>query len=480
MTNPRSLWTVEHVAALAPSPAQFAAADELGEVRRWQGCGFADGAVWGRYVAGRSEPYDVAADLAVATHDGIPQFQCTCPSRKRPCKHALGLVLLWLRNLVPDVAETLMPGAVRGWTDRVRAASSGAEAGPESDVAEAAESAPGDRNDEPSPPATPIPPAEPAGERDDRLARMLAGLVELSRWLEDRMRTGLADPALAQYRTWDELAARLVDAQVGSLANRVRRLAGMVGASPGWHEALLAELGVLHLLARAGRRVPDLPADLGDGVASAIGWQVRHASVLAGVPDTDVWQVLGRSDRREDRIEVRRIWLRGRQSQRWAMVLSFAAYQQSLDISLPVGTAVHADLHRFPGSGLRALVGRRDDAVATAPSPEGLSLPDAALEVGQAILAEPWTEHVAVTVAAALSNTHGRWLFTDQVGKSPLRRRRPRSRLRARRYPWRGSAHHRRVDAVGSRAAHRPSPRPTPRRRSAGRSVVRHRRLNTP
>jgi hypothetical protein len=248
---------------------------------------------------------------------------------------------------------------------------------------------------------------------------MRAGLVELSRWLEDRMRTGLADPALAQYRTWDELAARLVDAQVGSLANRVRRLAGMVGASPGWHEALLAELGVLHLLARAGRRVPDLPADLGDGVASAIGWQVRHASVLAGVPDTDVWQVLGRSDRREDRIEVRRIWLRGRQSQRWAMVLSFAAYQQSLDISLPVGTAVHADLHRFPGSGLRALVGRRDDTVVTAPSPEGLSLPAAALEVGQAVLAEPWTEHVAVTIAAALSNAHGRWQFTDKAGSVP-------------------------------------------------------------
>ncbi len=169
------------------------------------------------------------------------------------------------------------------------------------------------------------------------------------------------------YRTWDELAARLVDAQVGSLANRVRRLAGMVGAAPGWHEALLAELGVLHLLARAGRRVPDLPADLGDGVASAIGWQVRHASVLAGVPDTDVWQVLGRSDRREDRIEVRRIWLRGRQSQRWAMVLSFAAYQQSLDISLAGrnrGPRRPAPVPRLRPAA--PCVGRRDDAVATA------------------------------------------------------------------------------------------------------------------
>ena len=71
--------------------------------------------------------------------------------------------------------------------------------------------------------------------------------------------------------------------------------------------------------------------------------------MLGGVPDTDEWFVAGRSDTREDRIEVRRWWLRGAQSGRWAMLLSFAAYQQSLDDSFTVGTVVHADLHRYPG-----------------------------------------------------------------------------------------------------------------------------------
>ena len=72
---------------------------------------------------------------------------------------------------------------------------------------------------------------------------MFAGLTELDRWLDDRMRTGLADPALAKYSTWDDLAARLVDAQAGSLANRIRRLAGLVGASTDWQRDVLAELG---------------------------------------------------------------------------------------------------------------------------------------------------------------------------------------------------------------------------------------------
>ena len=46
------------------------------------------------------------------------------------------------------------------------------------------------------------------------------------------------------------------------------------------------------------------------------------------------------------------------------MVLSFAAYRQSLDDSLVVGDAVTADLHRYPGPSSRALVGTvHDDGV---------------------------------------------------------------------------------------------------------------------
>ena len=99
------------------------------------------------------------------------------------------------------------------------------------------------------------------GERDERVARLVAGLVELDRWLEDRLRTGLADPSIARFATWDALAARLVDARAGALANRVRRLAGRVGAAPDWHEGVLADIGILHLLAEAGQRVPSLPGD---------------------------------------------------------------------------------------------------------------------------------------------------------------------------------------------------------------------------
>ena len=269
-------------------------------------------------------------------------------------------------------------------------------------------------------PAGDVPEPDRDRARDERVERMFAGLTELDRWLDDRMRTGLADPSLAKYATWDELAARLVDAQAGSLANRIRRLAGLVGASPEWHSDVLAELGLLHLLAEAGRRLGSLPGPLADAVATTVGWQVRQADVLGGVPDTDTWIVAGRSDTREDRIEVRRHWLRGATSGRWALVLSFAAYRQSLDTSLTVGTAIAADLHRYPGPALRALIGARHGDTAGPARPPAVGIVAACDEIGTILANEPWLDRVPVTVTASIAADGTRFALTDDGGTLPL------------------------------------------------------------
>ncbi|MBA3398641.1 MAG: SWIM zinc finger family protein [Acidimicrobiia bacterium] len=420
-------WTVEHVAALAAGPAQFAAADDVSIVQRWSSGWHSGDALWGTYRgAANVEPYEVVVDLRPALRDAdVPRTRCTCPSRKVPCKHALALLLRWVRGDLVESDLDRLPDGAASWL--ARSAGSRTTSPPAAAVASEQTTEPGDQpaGDEPGPaggepldaPPDPPPPDDTSG-RDERVERMLAGLVELERWLRDRMRSGLADPSLASYATWDHLAARLVDARAGALANRVRRLAGLVGASPQWHGDVLAELGMLHLLARGGRSLPSLPSHLADSLATALGWQVRQADVLDGVPETDTWDVIGRSDTREDRIEVRRTWLRGRTSARLAMVLSFAAYRQSLDRSLPVGTAVEADLHRYPGAGARAIVGARRSEV-PAIRPSGMTLAAACEAAGASLAAEPWAERTVVTVDAAVTRSAGSWVVSDETGSLP-------------------------------------------------------------
>jgi hypothetical protein len=398
-------WSIEQVVAIAPSPARFAAADAIATPTRWVALGADGDAAWGRCRGSGREPYETVVDHAHLA------WRCTCPSRSHPCKHALALLVMWVRGQVPDGVAT--PGT-RSWVDghaRREAATAGA-AGPPAAEAEAPSGAAEDD--------APPPPDEPRvldGQRDERIARLQAGLVELDRWVDDRLRTGLADPALARYATWDDLASRLVDARAGALANRVRRLAGVVGARPDWHEVVLAELGMLHLLARAGQRVPELPGGLADAVATACGWQVRQADVLAGVPETDTWVVAGRSDTREDRIEVRRTWLRGRESARWAMVLSFAAYRQALDTSLVVGDAFAADLHRYPGASWRSIIGaRHQEGVDHPVAPPAVDVAGACAEVGSALADQPWLDRIPVTLVATPTFDRGRWLLTDGGG----------------------------------------------------------------
>jgi hypothetical protein len=403
-------WTIEQVVAVAPNPARYAAAEAMAVPARWVALGADQRVVWGRCRGSGPEPYDTVVDhLEVA-------WRCSCPSRSQPCKHALALLVMWVRGQVPD---SVAPPGVATWSDgRARRSERPAAELPAAhgDRSPPAAEVPADAPDEPEPAA---PRDDRDATRDERMARLREGLIELDRWLDDRVRTGLADPSLSRYATWDTLAARLVDARAGALANRVRRLAGVVGTRADWHEHVLAEIGILHLLAQAGQRLPDLPPTLADAVAMASGWQVRQADVLAGVPDSDTWFVAGRSDTREDRIEVRRVWLWGTTSRAWAMVLSFAAYRQRLDPSLRVGAAFSGDLHRYPGRSLRALVGMHAD-IADGDRPAavlpGGTIVEMCASIGIALAAEPWADRVPATVRATPTVTGDRWVLTDGSG----------------------------------------------------------------
>jgi hypothetical protein len=423
-------WSVAEVLSLAPDARAASAARRCAVPLDWAGLGGDADVLWGTYRGGSgAEPYQVAVHLPT------PQYRCTCPSRRSPCKHALALLLLWAAGHV--VAAGLRPRHAEAWPvprPAVEAPLPGG-AGPTSVEPACGEPTSG----EPSaaavlrseggggPPSRAAAGTRPGdGARAERrVHRAAAGLAELDRWLADRVRGGLAAPEVARYATWDEVAARLVDAQLTSLANRVRRLAGAVGTSAGWHEHVLAEMGVLHLLCEAGPRLYELPDDLADSARTALGWSVRQADVLATAPETDHWVACGRSDTLEDRIVVRRTWLRGRASQRWCLLLDFAAYGQSLADPWPPGHVVHADVHRYPGLGeVRGILGlvhaRPEPLVERTAGLHPVDVAQGAADIGAALAAVPWIERWPVTLRAAPTRDGAAWVLTDDHGSLPL------------------------------------------------------------
>jgi hypothetical protein len=88
-----------------------------------------------------------------------------------------------------------------------------------------------------------------------------AGLDELDQWLCDQVRGGIAGLDRAGYGHFDAVAARMVDAQAPGIAGMLRSIP-VEFARVGWPSRVLEQLGALHLLIQAHRRLDELPADL--------------------------------------------------------------------------------------------------------------------------------------------------------------------------------------------------------------------------
>ena len=87
-------WSTEQVTALAPDKQVASAGLKLASPATWSDAGVHEALVWGSAAGSGKRPYRVCVDLSG------PAFKCSCPSRKFPCKHAIGLLHLWSRGQV--------------------------------------------------------------------------------------------------------------------------------------------------------------------------------------------------------------------------------------------------------------------------------------------------------------------------------------------------------------------------------------------
>ncbi|MCL2552424.1 MAG: SWIM zinc finger domain-containing protein [Actinomycetia bacterium] len=370
-------WTADQVLALAPDAASRKAGARLATPSPWSGTGVAGAAVWGLCKGSGSTPYQTVVDVSG------PAFRCSCPSRKFPCKHALGLLLLWAEGAAGPIAPAGAPEWVEQWTAARRKKAESQAAGP------AAEKAAG--------PADP----EAAKRRADRRAiRVEGGAAELEQRLTDLLRGGLAGADRDGYKQWDEVAARMVDAQAPGLAARVRDLGAVPAGGGDWPSRMLEETALLHLLARGYLGRERLPVPLAETVRTRVGFTVDSAELLAGPTVRGHWLVLAQYDTADDRLTTRRIWLYDEAAGRFALLLSFGAAGRAPELVLPVGVVIDAEVAYYPSAlPLRAVLGTQHGTAPAEAAPRGVAVAAALDSYGVALADDPWLDAWPVVLA---------------------------------------------------------------------------------
>ncbi|MFJ3619049.1 SWIM zinc finger family protein [Streptomyces iakyrus] len=399
MTQQGVRWTADQVLALAPDAASRKAGSKLGAAGPWSEAGSSDeGTVWGLCKGSGSKPYQTVVDIADAAG---PAYKCSCPSRKFPCKHALGLLLLWAADeaaVPPGQAPEWAAQWTAGRRERAEAKKAGAGSGAPSGSAD----------------------PEAARRRAERRAeRVSAGAVELEQRLVDLLRGGLATAEQSGYGLWEETAARMVDAQAQGLAGRVRELGAIPSTGPGWPVRLLEECALLHLLGRGWQRRERLPAGLAATVRSRMGLPAS----ADGPPLRDRWLVLAQYDTTDPRLTTRRIWLHGAASHRTVLLLSYGAAGRAPELALPVGLSLEAEVSAYPGAGQpRVSLGEQFTVPAPAAiRPPGMTTAQAAARYGDALREDPWLESVPVTLDRVVPTPDGdSWQLADADGDAAL------------------------------------------------------------
>ena len=386
--------TSDGVAALAPDAKVAAAGKKLGVPGSWQGLGRSPEALWGECRG--SAVYRVRADLSDLA------VKCSCPSRKRPCKHGIGLLFLVLEMPLPEAPP---PDWVTDWLARRVAARTAARK-----RAEGREEA-----------ATADSEAK-ANREKKRLSRMASGLDVLDLWMEDLVRGGLAAAGTQPPSFWEEPAKRLVDAQAPGIAARLRRLSAVPNSAPDWPGKLLDGLGRLALLSAAFRRLDALDGPLAGSVRAEVGISLSQEEVLDhGERVDDGWIVLGQRTADEGRLTVRHTWLLGEDSRRYALILQFATAGAPFAEGFVSGTAQRAELAFYPGAyPLRAVVRSRSGARKRVRRLPGHGTLGAFLDHTSAAGArQPWLERMPVALESVTPLFDGgRWMVRDRNGAS--------------------------------------------------------------
>lgn len=327
------LYSEQQIIDLAPDSASAKAGIGLANASKWVKLCSNPVAVWGDCQGSGQNPYQTQIDLSNLA------FKCTCPSRKFPCKHGLGLLLLYAKKSELFSQEATLPTGIAEWIDK-RAN--------KLEVKEKKEE-------------TEVKPSNVAATQKKVLARekkVLAGIEELQIWIKDHIRVGIMNIPQQQYHFTTNIVARMNDAQAPGLATLLKKMGKINYFNEGWQSQLTQQLSNIYLLSEVYKNREGLEPPVKNYLENLIGWSLSKEEVLETESVNDKWQILARQTEQEEGLTTRSIWLYGTTTHRFALILDFYHKTQipTSDFLIP-GNTIEAAICFYPSVvPLRAII----------------------------------------------------------------------------------------------------------------------------
>jgi uncharacterized Zn finger protein len=381
-------YTEDMILAKCPDEASKKASRDHSNPKKWL-CFFADErAVWGEIKGSGKEPYKVQIDLKDSGS------KCSCPSKKQPCKHQIGLFLCYVKNQ-GSFKLSEQPEVIKEWLNK-------------RDQREA-------KKGEPKKPIDEVAQAKRAASREKKVSD---GILELQLWLKDTIRSGLLDARNKKYEYFDKMRASMIDSQAKGLANRVIELSSTNENL--WEETLLKKLSQLYSICLAYTNIQALPEKFQEDIKTLIGWDQSKDQILSQESIKDQWVVLGYEKENNENLTTHRHWLFGSNTNRYALLLSYQAFSQSSpDYTFLAGSVIDADLCFYPSAyPLRALV-KENRGNINQTSYTGLeSLSVLENQYSTILSVHPFVDRFPVIVKNLVPLKDGsHWILMDEKGK---------------------------------------------------------------
>ncbi|MBK7985718.1 MAG: SWIM zinc finger family protein [Ignavibacteria bacterium] len=320
--------TEEDVNKLAPDDASITAGRQLAMRNQWENVNRHERALWGECKGSGKNPYFTQIDLVNIA------FKCTCPSRKFPCKHSLGLLYLFVKDKSCFLTHPDIHTRVLEWIES--------------------------RNEKVE--------AKKASQNVDKKAqekrflqrdkKVREGIVELKRWMKDLIRLGIQSVPQNQYVFCKNMKAKMIDAQAPGLARVLSELTEINMYEPNWEHVFLRKFSFLYILVSAYENSDNINVSWQEEIKIRLGYNFNRSDFDSTSLQRDILFTLSQTKEIIDvNLVSEKTWFYSCVNQSFYYLLQYYPVTQSVQEQFHVpGNTVDAQFFIYPGRNQQRIV----------------------------------------------------------------------------------------------------------------------------